>query len=241
MAVDKATDEADAGMAGTQRAAHDTRTREHLIAETLVWCAEQFASNRVRFVRPTSSGGWSVHTLRNGSVTTHEADYAEAAMAYTVSLGRHPLLVGWPRVGRVGTNELRPITVHSYLGIPLICQDRLAGVIESAGEARPELEMALLSALPRLEQIGERLLYDPSLVRRAAVDADSVCVLSSASWSNGAVTLTGAQLAFLAAIDGATTVAAAAAAAGIEIEAALAMTRSLIEQGLITTSTNPAT
>ncbi|HUH06543.1 MAG TPA: GAF domain-containing protein, partial [Egibacteraceae bacterium] len=150
MPVDKGTDAADAGP-GVDPSSHVAHSREEFISETLDWCAELFRSQRARFVRPTESGGWIVYTRQNNVLSTHEADYAEAAMARAVGLGRHPLVVTRPRVTRPGTTDLRPISVSSYLGIPLISQDRLVGVIECAGEARPDIEAALQVALPRLE------------------------------------------------------------------------------------------
>lgn len=233
MAVGKATQEAEAGLHSAQLALHAARTQEHFIAENLEWCSKQFHSNRARFVRPTDSGGWLVYTLQNGALSTHAADYAEAAMAHTVGLGRHPLLVSRPRISRVGATDLRPISVSSYLGIPLICQDRLAGVIECSGEARSDIEVALHAAMPRLERVGARLLYDPALHGLPAVDPDTICVLSSAIWTAGGVTLTGAELTFLAAIDGASTISAVATSVGLDTEAALTTAQTLIESGLL--------
>lgn len=233
MVVHKAADDADARQDAPFPRPAGLSARDAFIADTLDWCSEVFRSNRARFISPTGAGSWIVYTRRDGTLTTHQADYAEAAMARTVGLARHPLVVSRPRVTRPGTTDLRPISVHGYLGIPLICQDRLAGVIECAGEVRPDMEAALLSALPRLEQAGARLLYDPALAERPSVTPETTCDLSSGVWSTGGIDIAPEELAFLAAISGPTTIAAAAEAASLDPITALTLAESLLQRGLL--------
>jgi GAF domain-containing protein len=233
VARDEGTDDGSSGLRVASGEADPASTQEGFIVETLAWCAEVFQARRVRFLRPRDAHGWTVYTRYGDSLSTHEADYAEAAMARTVGLGRQPLVVTRPRVSRPGTDNLRPISVSSYLGIPLICQDQLAGVIECAGGETSAVEAALRSALPHLDLAGQRLLFDPALRGVPEVTAGTQCVLGGGVRLGGTVTLSADELAFVSAIDGATTVAVAAAAASLTVDAARAMATSLIARGLL--------
>lgn len=239
MAVEKATKDGEPGLHGAQSASRAARLQDHFIAELLDWCADLFRSNRARFVRPTDTGSWVVYTRQNGSLSTHVADFAEAAMAHTVGLGRQPLIVSRPRVTRVGATDLRPISTGSYLGIPLICQDRLAGVIECAGDARPDIEFVLHSAMPRLDQSGARLLHDPALLARPVVTPESVCSLTSAFWTTNGVSLTPVDFALLSIIDGSTTLDDAATLLDLDLESACEIAQSLVETGLLAVTSSP--
>jgi len=222
--VDDVAQDFDQGSAGTQ---------EEFIAQTLNWCAELFGASRARFIRPLESGAWIVYTRQNASILTHLADEAEIAMAYTVGLSRQPLVVTRPRISRIDGSGLRPIALKSYLGIPIICQDRLVGVIEFAGDVRSDMESALYSAAPRLANAGTRLLFDPGLQRRPSVTADTVVQLAGGIWSRGDIVITPAEFHFLAAITDHMTVASAAEAADIEIDEAVARAGELIDRGLL--------
>ncbi len=209
-------------------------TQEEFIAQTLNWCAELFGASRARFIRPLETGAWIIYTRQSGSVLTHMADQAEIAMAYTVGLSRQPLIVTRPRISKIDGSGLRPIALKSYLGIPIVCQDRLIGVIEFAGDVRSDMESALYSAASRLANVGERLLFDPGLRRkRGAIAAETSVVLSGGVWARGDIIISPEEFTFLAAISCPTTIADIAAAAGLDTDRAISMADDLIERGLI--------
>jgi GAF domain-containing protein len=222
-----------AGASVSEADEHVAATREEFIAETLAWCAEVFGVTRVRFVRPLEAGGWRVYTRQGESIVTHAADYAESAMAYTVGLGRQPLLVTRPRISRVDGSGLRPIALSSYLGIPIVVQDRLIGVIEFAGEVRPDMESALYTALPHLANAGARMLHDPKLTQRPEITLQSLLVLDAATWTTGDIVLTPEELAFLARVIGPTAVNDIAGATGIEPVRAVELAIELAQRGLV--------
>lgn len=214
-------------------------TQEEFIAQTLNWCAELFGASRARFIRPLETGAWIVYTRQNGAVLTHMADQAEIAMAYTVGLSRQPLVVTRPRISKIDGSGLRPIALKSYLGIPIVCQDRLIGVIEFAGDVRPDMESALYSAAPRLANVGERLLFDPGLRRkRGALTPDTSVALSGGVWARGNIVISPEEITFLAAITSPMTLAAIATAAGLDSDRALNLADDLIERGLIAENRN---
>jgi GAF domain-containing protein len=203
------------------------------IADTLDWCASLFGTTRARFIRPLATGGWCVYTRQHDTLALHQADEAEAAMAWNVGLSRQPLLVTRPRVSRLDGSGLRPIALTSYLGIPLVVQDRLVGVIECAGDVRPDIESALYTALPRLAEAGARLLYDPALQRQPAIALDTRVALNSAVWTSDSFALSPAELALLAQLSEPATIALAATAAGLEPDEALGLIEGLLGRGLL--------
>jgi GAF domain-containing protein len=212
------------------------RTQGEFIAQTLEWCSELFGASRARFIRPLESGAWVVYTRQKDkpSVLTHMADQAEIAMAYMVGLGKQPLVVTRPRISNNDGSGLRPIALKGYLGIPIVCQDRLIGVIEFAGDIRPDMESALYSAAPRLANVGERLLFDPGLHhRREPVTPNTRVVLAGSVWSRGDVVISPEEMSFLSVIAGPTTIAALTTAANLDLDRALAFANELIERGLI--------
>lgn len=209
-------------------------TQEEFIAQTLAWCAELFGASRARFVRPLESGAWVVYTRQKDAILTHMADEAEIAMAYTVGLGKQPLVVTRPRIARIDGSRLRPIALKSYLGIPIVCQDRLVGVVEFAGEIRPDMEAALYSAAPRLANAGERLLFDPGFQRRrAALTPDTSLTLAGAVWARGDIVINPEEMRLLSAITGPLTLAAIADAAHLDANRAIEIAARLLDRGLL--------
>jgi GAF domain-containing protein len=214
-------------------------TQEEFIAQTLNWCAELFGASRARFIRPLESGAWTVYTRQHDAVLTHMADQAEIAMAYTVGLSRQPLVVNRPRISKIDGSGLRPIALKSYLGIPIVCQDRLIGVIEFAGDVRPDMESAIYSAAPRLANVGERLLFDPGLRRkRGTLTPDTSVSISGGVWARGNVVISPEEMTFLAAITGPMSLAEIATTTGLSTDDALTLADELIERGLIAESRN---
>jgi GAF domain-containing protein len=207
-----------------------------LIAETLDWCASHFGTARARFLRPLASGGWSVFTRQHDTLAQHDADEAEAAMAWNVGLSRQPLLVTRPRVSHLDGSGLRPIALTSYLGIPVVVQDRLVGVVECAGDVRSDIESALYTALPRLARFGSRLLYDPALQPRPAITPETIITANSEVWSSAPLTLTASELSLLMALDGTLSAATVAEAAGLDTDRALSLIETLLERGLVAVS-----
>lgn len=235
-ALDPRERERKSGTTDTIVRAHDAllwAKQEAFIAETLDWCADLFRTSRARFIRPLDAGTWIVYTRQGDSVVTHAADYAEIAMAYTVGLGRNPLLVTRPRISRADGTALRPIALTSYLGIPVVCQDRLVGVVEFAGEVRSDFERALDDALPRLQTAGQRLLFDPVLNARIDVTPETFCTLDAFVWTVSSVSMSAEELAFASQIIGPTTVSDAAAAADLEVDVAVSIARRLAERGVL--------
>lgn len=218
---------------------HVAATQDEFIAETLAWCAEMFGTTRVRFIRPLETGGWRVYTRQRDAVITHPADYAEVAMAYTVGLGKQPLLVTRPRISRIDGSGLRPIALTSYLGIPIVVQDRLIGVIEFAGEVRSDTETALYMALPRLINAGARMLYDPKLTQRPEIALETVLSLDAAIWTTGDIALSPDDLRFLAQINGSRAVVDVADASGVSHERAVELASELALRGLVSVRTAP--
>jgi hypothetical protein len=210
-------------------------TREEFITQTLNWCAELFGATRARFIRPLESGAWIVYTRQKdaASILTHMADQAEVAMAYTVGLGRQPLVVNRPRIARIDGSGLRPIALKTYLGIPVVCQDRLVGVVEFAGDVRTDVEAALYSAMPRLASAGERLLFDPGLDRRSTITSETRITLAGAVWARGDIVITAEEMTFLSAVTGPKTVAAVASVTDLDSDRAIALATDLTERGLI--------
>jgi GAF domain-containing protein len=212
---------------------HMAATRAEFIAATLTWCAGLFGVTRVRFVCQSDAGDWRVYTWQRETVVTHAADYAEIAMVYMVGLGRQPLLVGRPRISRSDGSGLRPIAITSYLGIPIVVQDRLVGVVELAGDVGTEVETTLHSAVPRLTNAGARLLYDPRLTLRPRITADSTLVLDAATWTTDEIRLTPEELSLLERVIGPTTITAIADAAGIAPSRAVELAVDLAQRGLV--------
>ncbi len=216
-------------------------THEEFIAQTLSWCTEVFQSSRARFIRPIDNGAWVVYTRHkeNGSVLAHLADQAEIAMAYTVGLSKQPLVVSRPRISKSDGSGLRPIALKSYLGIPLVCQDRLIGVIEFAGDIRPDMDAALYSASNRLANVSERLLFDPGLRRRKQpITLDTTVILAGGVWSRGNIVIQPEEMRFLAAITHSMSVAAIAETSEIDPDRALSLTNELLERGLLAVTTS---
>lgn len=152
------------------------RTTDDLIAEMLRRCLHLFDVHHARFVRPLDADAWLVHTRRGDTMLTHVADHAEIAMAWMVGLGRQPLLVNRPRVSATDGTHLRPISARRYLGIPVVCQDRLVGVLEWSGDLSPSIEGTLFASLAWLKDIAERLVFDPALDVRGSLTAETMCL-----------------------------------------------------------------
>lgn len=160
-----------------------------VIVEALEQCSSAFGTDRARMMRQTSNGEWTVHTLHQGSVTSHAADQAEIAMAWMVGLSRVPVRVTRPRVTQADGSGIRPIAVTTYVGIPVLCQNHFAGVIELAGSDTADLVRVLDSLSMSVARLGYRLTHDPSIRAQQYLDMDVECSLDGGFWNPGEVVL----------------------------------------------------
>lgn len=160
-----------------------------IIMDALTQCAAAFGTQRARFMRQSPDGEWVVHRLHQGSVTLHIADQAEVAMAWMVGLSCVPIRATRPRVTQPDGGGTRPISMSGYLGIPILCQNQFAGVIELAGSITDDLERTLDGLSETLTRLGYRLTHDPSIRAAQHVDLDVECGLDGGFWSPNAMML----------------------------------------------------
>jgi GAF domain-containing protein len=211
----------------------DHESESELIAATLAWSARRFGANAARFMRPTDAGGWLVISWLNGSISAHPADDAEAAMAWNVALGRKRLLVNRPRVSSGEGGSVRPISTRSYLGVPVICHDCILGVIEVAGDQRPDIESAAAAAQDDVDRFALRISFDTSLRPAPPLDADTVIALSGGTWPDEEIELSADDLALAAVIHEPMTIADAAQAACLSLDRGLEVSRTLERRGMV--------
>lgn len=210
-----------------------SQTEQQIVQATLEWCSEVFGTPRARFVRRYPDGSWMVHSVVQGKLVGQAADRAEIAMAWMVGLTRHPLRVTRPRVTTFDGAGVRPIAVTNYLGIPIICRDEFMGVIEAAGNVKPEADMLLPLAEKRLQAFAERLVHDPALRFDPLVDADTLCELGGGSPNLHTINLTGRELALLDALDGPLRLGDLAAHTGYSVAEVLDIAHGLVSRSLV--------
>lgn len=208
-------------------------TESDLIAATLAWAARRFGAQAARFLRPSANGGWRVITWMHDSISLHAADHAEIAMAWNVALGRQRLLVDRPRVSAPDGSGLRPIATRRYIGTPVICQDRILGIIEVAGDLRPDLETASLAAQPEFDRFALRLAFDPSLHPTPPLTLETSVQLSGGAWIDPHITLTPDDLRVVSPISGPTTLGTLTSASGLEPERVRDIVLALLRLGLL--------
>lgn len=226
--------------AGVQTTAtHDSpaatirETEADLIAATLAWCARRFGAPSARFVRPLSPDSWQVITWMNEMVSSHPADVAEIAMAWIVALGRTSLHVGRPRVSALDGGAVRPISTRRYLGVPVICNDRLLGVIEVAGDLRPDVDSAAAAAHAEIDRFATRLAFDPSLRPSPPIGESTVVAIGGGAWIDDALTTTTDELRLAAALAEPRALAEVAAAIGLPLPRVLDIARAMERRGLL--------
>ncbi len=222
-----------------QRSASTSETS--IIMDVLDQCATAFGIERARFTRQLVGGAWTVHTLQHGMVTSHTADQAEIAMAWMVGLSRFPIRVTRPRVAQPDGSGIRPIAISNYLGIPVVCQNHFAGVIELAGSIQGDLERALDRLGETLDRFGYRLTYDPSIRAQQHIDMDVECGLSGGFWNPNRINLTDDEWSVLAVMGAPAPLRDLSGKLSLTSEQLVEVTRSLVARGLITTraSTRP--
>lgn len=207
-------------------------TESSLIRNALAECAATFGTERARFVRRISAGGWYVHALQNGSLITHHADQAEIAMAWMVGLSRFPIRVTKPRVTQADGSGVRPIAVASYLGIPVLCRDHLVGVIELAGNVKGDLGRTLERLSSDFATFGERLTHDPALRATQLIDLDAECWLDGGFWRTGEIDISADEWAVLSAIGERGLLSEVAASVRLPEEQLIDVTRQLVVCGI---------
>ena len=153
-------------------------------------CSTTFGTERARYIRQLQSGEWQVHSLKSDLVVTHQADYAEIAMAWAVGLSRFPIRVTRPRITDLDGGSVRPIAVTTYFGIPVLCGDHLVGVIELAGNVAGDLLRTLETVAVELERFGNRMIHDPSLRAPQQIDIECECWIDGGCWSHGRIEIT---------------------------------------------------
>jgi hypothetical protein len=207
---------------------------DRLIGQTLTWLAEQFGTRSARLLRPLASGGWLVTTHRRNGMLTYQADEFEVAMAWMVALGRLPLTVTRPRVTQRDGTGVRPISAKTYLGLPLICQDDLVGVIELAGELQQDPDQMMQQAQARLSSLACRLVHDPELDDAEPELSLTMRVsLGGGIWCLGDVVLTTDDVRFLSVVQSLTILDDVREQSGLGAEVTLEIARALLRRGLI--------
>jgi hypothetical protein len=210
---------------------------QRFVAETLEWMAAQLGTKRTRFVRLLPSGIWIVQTVVQGKIVAQPADRAEIAMAWAVGLSREIYCASRPRVTTFDGSGIRPIAVTSYIAIPVLCQQGLSGVIEAAGELRPDAERVARAASGRLSEFATRLMFDPGLRAEPHVTLETECEISAGLGSSSFVSISDAEWAFVSSISGPMKLGELAARSGLSEEQVLDIARALVARGLITLRT----
>ena len=170
---------------------------QRYVAETLEWIAGELGTKRARFVRLLPTGVWIVQTVVQGKIVAQPADRAEIAMAWSVGLSRDIYSASRPRVMTFDGGGIRPIAVTTYIAIPVLCQQGLAGVIEAAGELKPGAERIARAASERLADFATRLMFDPGLRSEPRITMDTECDITAGLSSNNFTHLSAAEWEFV--------------------------------------------
>lgn len=170
---------------------------QRYVSETLEWFASELGTKRARFVRLLPTGVWIVQTVVQGKIVAQPADRAEIAMAWSVGLSRDIYSASRPRVMTFDGGGIRPIAVTTYIAIPVLCQQGLAGVIEAAGELKPGAERIARAANERLADFATRLMFDPGLRSEPRITMDTECDITAGLSSNNFTHLSAAEWEFV--------------------------------------------
>lgn len=204
-----------------------------VIVDALSRCSTAFGTDRARFMRQTAGDGWTVHTLHQGSVTSHPADQAEIAMAWLVGLSRSSVRVTRPRVILPDGGGVRPISTTSYLGVPVVCQNHFAGVIELSGSDVDDLDRVLGRLDDTLASLGYCLIHDPAIRAPRHIDLDAKCRLDGGFWSRSEVTLDADEWSVLSLVGSSTSLRDAVASLTLSEERLIDVVHSIVSRGLV--------
>lgn len=209
-----------------------TAADQRLVAETLAWFAGLFGTARARFVRNLEYHGWVVQTLVQGKIVMQAADHAEIAMAWSIALSGGPARMTRPRVAPLDGSSIRPIAVTNYVAAPVICQQRIIGIVEAAGDIRSDAERYLARAEGRLSEFGRQLLFDPQLAHEPIVTDDTAIDLACCAFDTP-IRLTSEEWELAAALDGPTSIESLAEKCGMDLPQTVDVARGLLRRGLV--------
>ncbi|CAN5750896.1 hypothetical protein BH23CHL2_BH23CHL2_02160 [soil metagenome] len=210
---------------------------QRYVAETLEWIAEELGTKRARFVRLLPSGVWVVQTVVQGKIVAQPADRAEIAMAWAVGLSRDIYSASRPRVMTFDGGGIRPIAVTTYIAIPVLCQQGLAGIIEAAGGLKPGAERIARAAGERLADFATRLMFDPGLRSEPRVTLETECDITGGLSSNNFTHLSAVEWDFIDALIHPKKLGEIAEELDWPEQAVLDMARELVARGVITLRT----
>ena len=211
-------------------------TDQRYVAETLEWIASELGTERARFIRLLPTGVWIVQAIVQGKVVAQPADRAEIAMAWAVGLSREIYSASRPRVTTFDGSGVRPIAVTTYIAIPLLCQQGLAGVIEAAGELKPGAERIARAAEDRLRDFTTRLMFDPGLRTEPRIGLDTECDITSGLSSTSFTQLSSSEWQFIGSLIGPRTLQEIGEELGWCEDRLVSIAKDLVGRGLITTS-----
>lgn len=210
---------------------------QRFVADTLDWIAAELGTKRARFVRLLPTGVWIVQTVVQGKIVAQPADRAEIAMAWSVGLSRDIYSASRPRVTTADGQGIRPIAVTTYIAIPILCQQGIAGVVEAAGELKPGAERIAHAATERLTEFATRLMFDPSLRSGPRITSDTECDIAAGLNSSSCTQLSATEWEFIGTIMGAKTIAEIVEELGWEEERVIDVAKDLVGRGMITVRT----
>jgi len=229
-------------VAATPRPRRDSSEAD-LILDMLTRCTRAFETSRARFIRELPGREWQVHSIQHqdGPLISHYADHAEIAMAWAVGLSRFPMRVTRPRVTQPDGTGVRPISVSSYFGIPVLCGDHFVGVIELAGSISSELERTLEALRSDLQLFGNRMTHDPAIRATQHVAPECECWLDGGCWSRSSCEVTSDEWRLLAQLGEPAQLEVIADKLAMSGDDAVKLARSLLGKGLVTVraSTRP--
>ncbi len=212
-------------------------TDQHFVATTLDWIGEELGAKRPRFVRLLPSGVWIVQTAVQGKIVAQAADRAEIAMAWSVGLSRDIYSASRPRVTTADGQGIRPIAVTTYIAIPVLCQQGVAGIIEAAGELKPGAERIAHAATGRLADFATRLMFDPGLRTEPRITPDTECDVAAGLNSENCNKLSDTEWEFVCTITETKTIAEIAEQLEWPEEQVIGVAKELVGRGMITVRT----
>jgi hypothetical protein len=210
---------------------------QRYVAEVLEWIASELGTKRARYVRLLPSGIWIVQTVVQGKIVAQPADRAEIAMAWAVGLSRDIYSASRPRVMTADGDGIRPIAVTTYIAIPVLCQQGLAGVIEAAGELKPSAERIARASIDRLTEFATRLMFDPGLRSEPRIGTDTECDIAAGLNSSSCTHLSPTEWEFVGTLMGPKTLGDIADELEWTEDQAIEMAKQLVARGMITVRT----
>ncbi len=210
---------------------------QRYVVETLEWMAKELGTKRARFVRLLPSGIWIVQTVVQGKIVAQPADRAEIAMAWAVSLSRDVYSASRPRIMTIDGGGIRPIAVTTYIAIPVLCQQGLAGIIEAAGALKPGAERIARAAKDRIAEFATRLIFDPGLRSEPRITLETECDIAAGLNSSSCTQLSSREWEFIGTIMEAKKLTEIVDELGWTEQQAIKIAKNLVARGMITVRT----